>query len=339
MHPETIQQILLVRRPKGMPVEEDFKFDQAPMPKPVLNEVLLKTLYVSVDPYMRGRMSDRKSYVPPFQLDEVIKGGVISEVIASQTPEFSEGDLVIGNLGWRTYQTAHEDELRKIDEKLAPITTHLGVLGMPGLTAYFGLLDIGQPKVNETVVVSGAAGAVGSVVGQIAKIKGARAVGIAGTQEKLDFLKNDLGFDEAINYKDGDFYEQLKQTCPNGVDVYYDNVGGEVSDAVLRMINHGARIPLCGQISLYNLEKPDIGPRVQSQLLINSALMKGFIVSDYAKEFQEAEQILAKWVQDGKIKYRETIVEGFDNIIQAFLGLFEGDNIGKYLVKIADQSK
>lgn len=339
VQPSSIKQILLTNRPNGMPTPNDFKIKEAPMPKPTLNDVLLKTLYVSVDPYMRGRMSDRKSYVPPFQLNEVIVGGVVSEVIESNSTNFNEGDIVIGNNGWQTYQTAHADELRKIDENLAPITTHLGILGMTGLTAYFGLLDIGQPQEGETVVVSGAAGAVGSVVGQIAKIKGARAVGIAGTKEKCQYLKDELGFDAAVNYKDGNFKSQLAEACPSGVDVYFDNVGGEVSDAVLRLINHGARIPLCGQISQYNLQKADIGPRVQSQLLISSAMMKGFIVSDYVSKFEAGARDLAKWLEEGKLKYKETIAEGFDNIPQAFLGLFQGENVGKFLVKVAEPSK
>ncbi|MBM7646054.1 NADPH-dependent curcumin reductase CurA [Scopulibacillus daqui] len=328
------KQILLAKRPKGMPTLENFKFQEIDVPEPALNEVLIKTLYVSVDPYMRGRMSDRESYVPPFELHKVISGGVVGEVIESKSPDFNKGDFVVGQLGWQTYQLVQSEEIRKIDENLAPITAHLGVLGMPGLTAYFGMLDIGQPKNGETVVISGAAGAVGSTAGQIAKIKGARVIGIAGTKEKLSFLKNELGFDEVINYKEYDVYKQLKNACPNGIDVYFDNVGGEISDAVMKQINHQARIVICGQISLYNLEKADVGPRPQTQLVIKSALMKGYIVSDYASQFKDAAEELAQWMQAGQIKYRETIIEGFERIPEAFLGLFKGDNIGKYLVKI-----
>ncbi|MCI1694234.1 NADP-dependent oxidoreductase [Aneurinibacillus aneurinilyticus] len=337
---ETNQQILLVSRPSGMPTKENFAFKQAPIPDVGENEVLIRTLYLSVDPYMRGRMSDRKSYVPPFPLNEVIVGGIVGEVIESRADDLSEGDIVIGNLGWQLYNIADTAEVRKIDPTIAPISTYLGVLGMPGLTAYFGLLDIGQPREGETVVISGAAGAVGMLVGQIAKIKGARVVGIAGSDEKIDYITKELGFDAAINYKTtNDIKQALHKACPDGVDVYFDNVGGEISDAVLSLLNHGARIPLCGQISLYNLEKPDIGPRLQSQLLIASALMKGFIVSDYAKQFNEGASQLAQWVQEGKIKYKENIVEGFENTIDAFLGLFTGENLGKQIVKVAEHSR
>ncbi|MED4729896.1 NADP-dependent oxidoreductase [Aneurinibacillus migulanus] len=337
---ENNQQILLAGRPSGMPTKENFAFKEAPIPEIGVGEVLIRTLYLSVDPYMRGRMSDRKSYVPPFPLNEIIVGGIVGEIIESRADDLSKGDVVIGNLGWQLYNVANTAEVRKIDPTIAPISTYLGVLGMPGLTAYFGLLDIGQPKEGETVVISGAAGAVGMIVGQIAKIKGAHVVGIAGSDEKIDYITQELGFDVAINYKTTDNIRQaLKEACPNGVDVYFDNVGGEISDAVLSLLNHGARIPLCGQISLYNLEKPDVGPRIQSQLLINSALMKGFIVSDYAKQFKEGAFQLAQWVQEGKIKYKENIVEGFENTIDAFLGLFKGENIGKQIVKVAERSQ
>jgi NADPH:quinone reductase len=248
----------------------------------------------------------------------------------------AEGDFVIGNLGWQKYNAVSDASVRKLDPSIAPLTANLGVLGMTGLTAYFGLLDIGNPQEGETVVVSGAAGAVGTIVGQIAKIKGARVVGIAGSDEKISYLKDGLGFDEAINYKTDDVYKALKNACPDGVDIYFDNVGGEISDHVLRQINKGARIAICGQIALYNLEKMDVGPRIQSQLLINSALMKGFIVSDYAAHFEEGAVQLAKWLKEGKLSYSENIVEGFENTVDAFLGLFSGENTGKQLVKVAE---
>ncbi|WP_026678711.1 NADP-dependent oxidoreductase [Fictibacillus gelatini] len=336
---EKNKQILLVSRPKGTPTIENFKFIETDIKAPADGEVLIRTLYLSVDPYMRGRMSGRKSYVPPYELNEVVQGGVVGEVVESKSDQFKKGDIVLGNLGWQTYSVVSADRIGKIDPDLAPITTALGVLGMTGLTAYFGLLDIGQPKEGETVVVSGAAGAVGMVVGQIAKIKGARVVGIAGSEEKIAYLTEELGFDAAINYKTADnIKEKLQEACPNGVDVYFDNVGGSISDAVLSLINKGARIPLCGQISLYNLEKADVGPRIQTQLLINSALMKGFIVSDYQERFKEGMADLAKWVKDGKIKYKENIIEGFENTVEAFLGLFKGENLGKQLVKVAERS-
>ncbi|GGB40104.1 putative NADP-dependent oxidoreductase YfmJ [Fictibacillus barbaricus] len=330
------EKILLVNRPKGTPQKSDFRFEEAAVPELQNDQVLVKTIYLSVDPYMRGRMSDRKSYIPPFELNEVISGGVVGQVVESRSGELAEGDFVIGNLGWQRYNAVSDAEVRKLDPSLAPLTANLGVLGMTGLTAYFGLLDIGNPQEGETVVVSGAAGAVGTIVGQIAKIKGARVVGIAGSDEKIAYLKEELGFDEAINYKTEKVYEALKTACPDGVDVYFDNVGGEISDSVLGLINKGARIPVCGQIALYNLEKADVGPRMQSQLLINSALMKGFIVSDYAAYFEEGAIELAKWLKEGKLSYSENIVDGFENTIDAFLGLFTGENTGKQLVKVAE---
>ncbi|TYR81576.1 NADP-dependent oxidoreductase [Priestia megaterium] len=330
------EQILFVERPKGTPTKETFRFEEIPMPEAKEEEVVIQTLYLSVDPYMRGRMNDQKSYVPPFQLNEPLAGGIVGRVVETKSAKFQEGDIVTGLLEWKRYLAVPAKYLQKVNPELAPITTALGVLGMPGLTAYFGLLDIGQPKEGETVVVSGAAGAVGTIVGQIAKIKGARVVGIAGSADKITYLKDELGFDAVINYKTDNVKEALKEACPNGVDVYFENVGGEISDAVTSLLNKFARIPLCGQISLYNLEKPDIGPRIQSQLLINSALMKGFIVNDYADRFPEGVKQLGEWVQQGKIKYSENIVEGFENVPEAFLGLFSGANLGKQLVKVAE---
>jgi NADPH:quinone reductase len=330
------ERILLVNRPKGTPEKSDFRFEETAIPELENDQVLVKTIYLSVDPYMRGRMNDTKSYVPPFELNEVISGGVVGQVIQSRSSELAEGDFVIGNLGWQKYNSVSDASVRKLDPSIAPLTANLGVLGMTGLTAYFGLLDIGNPQEGETVVVSGAAGAVGTIVGQIAKIKGVRVVGIAGSDEKISYLKDGLGFDEAINYKTDDVYKALETACPDGVDVYFDNVGGEISDHVLRQINKGARIAICGQIALYNLEKMDVGPRIQSQLLINSALMKGFIVSDYAAHFEEGAVQLAKWLKEGKLSYSENIVEGFENTVDAFLGLFSGENTGKQLVKVAE---
>jgi len=242
--------------------------------------------------------------------------------------------VVSGNLGWCLYNVSQADQLRKIDPGITPVTTALGVLGMPGLTAYFGLLDVGQPKAGETVVVSGAAGAVGMTVCQVAKIKGCRPVGIAGGDEKNRYLRDELGVDATVNYKSGDIRQHLKEACPKGVDVYFDNVGGDVSDAVMPLINHGARIVICGQISLYNLDKPDVGPRPQPYLLVNSALMKGFIITDYASRSGEGLKELAQWLAEGKLKYAESIVAGFENTPAAFIGLFTGENLGKQLVKV-----
>jgi NADPH-dependent curcumin reductase CurA len=324
-----------------MPSEDNFKIVDAEMPRPAEGEVLLKTLYLSVDPYMRGRMNEGKSYVAPFELNEVITGGVVGEVVESRSGNFQTGDIVAGYLGWELYSVAKGDEgmpnlLRKIDPALAPVTTALGILGIPGLTAYFGLLDIGRPVAGETVVVSGAAGAVGMVVCQLAKIKGCRVVGIAGSDEKTRYLTGELGVDAAVNYKtSGDLARSLKDACPEGVDVYFDNVGGEISDAVLPLINHGARITICGQISLYNLGRMDVGPRPQLALLVKSALMQGFIISDYAARFAEGLSELGRWLAEGKLKNAENIVEGFENAPRAFLGLFAGENTGKQLVRVA----
>ncbi|KPL60537.1 NADP-dependent oxidoreductase [Rossellomorea vietnamensis] len=340
MLPETQKQIQLVSRPEGMPVKEDFLYKDVEVPKPSKGEVLVKTLYLSVDPYMRGRMSDAKSYVAPFQLNEALSGGVVGEIVESQSEHFQKGDFVVGMLPWQEYSLANEKEVRSIDPDVAPISTHLSILGMTGLTAYFGLTDIGQPKEGETVVVSGAAGAVGSVVGQIAKIKGARVVGIAGSEEKVSYLTDTLGFDEGINYKTTDnIYKTLKEACPNGIDVYFENVGGEIGDAALSLLNKHARIPVCGAISSYNKTDRDLGPRVQSKLIKSSALMKGFVVNDYSDRFKEGATELGQWLSQGKLQYEETITEGLDNVTDAFLGLFQGKNIGKQLVKIADPSK
>lgn len=336
MNETTQQEIELANRPTGMPTIADFNFVEKPIPSLKENEVLVRTLYLSVDPYMRGRMIDAKSYIPPFQLNEVMSGGIVGEVIESKSAAFQSGDVVTGNLNWAEYTAASEQAIRKIDPAIAPITTHLGILGMPGLTAYFGLLDIGKPQEGETVVVSGAAGAVGSVVGQIAKLKGAKVVGIAGTDEKVNYLLSELGFDAAVNYKKDSFTEDLKNVLPNGVDIYYDNVGGEVTDAVFQHLNKFARIPLCGAISSYNKEGADVGPRPQSAMIKTSALMKGFTVGDYAEDFNIAAKDLGQWLSEGKLKYEETIVEGFEHIPDAFLGLFKGTNLGKQLVKVAD---
>ena len=340
MLPEKQQQIQLVSRPEGMPVKEDFLYKEIDVPQPSNGEVLVKTIYLSVDPYMRGRMSDAKSYVEPFKLNEALAGGVVGEIVESKSAHFQKGDFVVGMLPWQEYSVAKEKEIRTIDPDVAPISTYLSILGMTGLTAYFGLMDIGQPKEGETVVVSGAAGAVGSVVGQIAKIQGARVVGIAGSDEKVSYLTDTLGFDVGINYKTTDnIYASLKEACPNGIDVYFENVGGEIGDAALSLLNKHARIPVCGAISSYNKTDRDLGPRVQSRLIKSSALMKGFVVNDYNDRFKEGATELGQWLSQGKLQYEETITEGLDNVTDAFLGLFQGKNIGKQLVKIADPSK
>ena len=317
-----------------MPTVDNFNFVDAGAPQPGDGELLVRMLYISVDPYLRGRMREGRSYIPPFQVGQVIESGGVGKVVESRDDRFQPGDIVTGMFGWRLYNVVKADGLMKVPPGV-PVTTALGVLGMPGLTAYFGLLDIGQPKQGETVVVSGGAGAVGMTVCQIAKIKGCRVAGIAGSDEKNRYLKEELSVDAVINYKTGDIRQTLKGACSNGIDVYFDNVGGEVSDAVLPLLNHGARVIICGQISFYNMDRPDVGPRPQPYLLINSALMRGFIVTEYAARFPEGALHLAQWLSEGKLKYAETVVEGFENTPRAFIGLFSGENLGKQIVRVS----
>ena len=327
--------ILFAKRPVGKPTKESFKVEENPLTEAKEGEMLLKSRYVSVDPYLRGRMSDRKSYTSGFNLGEPIQSGIIAEVMESKNTDFHKGDFVNGLLDWTEYQTSSGEGLIKVDANAAPLSAYLGLLGMPGLTAYLGLMEIGQPQKGETLVVSGAAGAVGSVVGQIGKIQGCHVVGIAGSDTKTELLKTEFGFDEAINYKTtANMRKAIANACPDGVDVYFDNVGGEISDGVMMNINKFARVVICGAISQYNEKRATTGPRLQSALLVNSALMKGFIVNDYAEKFPEVQQQLVKWFSEGKLKLRETVVEGFENIPGAFIGLFEGENIGKMVVKI-----
>lgn len=331
----TTKQIVLASRPKGIPVLENFKTKDFELGEIKDNEVLLEAIYFSVDPYMRGRMNDAKSYSPPFEIGKPITGGVIAKVIKSNTGHFKENDIVTGNLPWQQNCIAIATNLLKIDKSISPASYYLGILGMPGLTAYFGLMHIGKPKAGETVVVSGAAGAVGLVVGQIAKLHGCRVIGIAGTEEKVKLLKEEFGFDEVINYKTcTDLKKAIADACPKAVDIYYDNVGGETSDAVISNINFNARIVLCGQIALYNSTEIPMGPRLQPMLLTRSVLMQGFIVGNYQSQFGEGSKQLATWVEEGKLKYKETIVKGFDKLPDALLGLFEGDNIGKMIVGV-----
>lgn len=336
--PTMNRQITLAARPVGFPKDSDFKLVENPVPTPGDGQILVRSIYLSVDPYMRGRMNDVKSYAPPVQIGEVMGGGVVARVVASNNPGFKEGDIVEGMFGWQDYAVSTGQGVRKIDPSLAPISTALGVLGMPGLTAYFGLLEIGRPQTGETVVVSGAAGAVGSLVGQIAKIKGCRAVGIAGADEKIAYLTGGLGFDGAFNYKTtSDYYEKLRELCPNGVDVYFDNVGGEITDAVFRLINTKARVSICGQISQYNLEKPEMGPRlILTMLLVKQARAEGFLVFQFLDRYQEGLSQMAQWIKEGKLKYKEDIEEGIENTPRAFMAMLKGRNIGKQLVKVGE---
>lgn len=330
----TTKQIVLSGRPVGMPVLENFQTNEVELPEIKDDEVLLEAMFFSVDPYMRGRMNDTKSYAPPFEIGKPIAGGVVAKVLKSNSPDFKENDWVTGNLPWQQHCVVAGAGLIKIDATIVPPSYYLGLLGMPGLTAYFGLMHIGKPKAGETVVVSGAAGAVGMVVGQIAKLHGCRVVGIAGSDEKVKLLKETFCFDEAINYKTtADIKKAIADACPKGVDIYYDNVGGEISDAVVSQINFHARIVLCGQIALYNSTEIPMGPRLQPMLLTRSVLMQGFIVSNYQSKFTEGFNHLSYWLKEGKLIYKETVVKGFDKLPGALLGLFEGDNIGKMIVE------
>jgi NADPH-dependent curcumin reductase CurA len=319
-----------------MPDASNFELSETETPMTHEGKLLVKALYISVDPYMRSRMSDAKSYVPSFEVGKPMDGGVVAEVVESRHPDFAPGDTVLGHLQWKEIQSINAQQATKLD-KSAPLSYYLGILGMPGLTAYFGLNEIGKPVAGETVVVSGAAGAVGMVVCQIARMKGCRVVGITGSDDKNAYLKDVLKVDEVINYHtEKDMKAAIARTCPDGVDVYYDNVGGEISDAVFANINKFARIILCGQISMYNNTEVPMGPRPQPQMVKKSALMQGFIVSNYSARFGEGIHQLAQWIGEGKLTYKETIVEGFEKLPETFIGLFQGKNTGKLLVKISD---
>jgi NADPH-dependent curcumin reductase CurA len=329
------RQIIFASRPKGMPGPDNFVFEEYELPQLNEGELLLQSMFISVDPYMRGRMNDAKSYVPPFELGKPLAGGVVAKVIESKSANYKSGDFVTGFLPWQEKMIVPEKHVEKIDATIAPPSYYLGILGMPGLTAYFGLIHIGKPKAGETLVVSGAAGAVGVVVGQIGKIMGCRVVGIAGSDEKVQLLKSKFGFDEAINYKTTtDLKGAIKAACPNGVDIYFDNVGGEISDAVIRNINFHARIPLCGQIALYNTTELPVGPRIQPWLLTKSVLLQGFIIGNFQSQFPEGIKQLSEWVKEGKLTFVETIEHGFDKLPEALIGLFKGENIGKMVVEV-----
>lgn len=327
--------IKLKSRPVGVPKLSDFEFTTEEKPVPEEGEILLKAKYVSVDPYLRGRMRDVKSYIEPFKLNEPIESGIVAEVIASKNDNFKEGDFVNGMLAWKEFQISLGNGLNKVDSNKASLSAYLGILGLTGLTAYISLDKIADLKEGETLLVSGASGAVGSTVGQIGKIKGCRVVGIAGSDEKLELMITKFGFDQGINYKTTDnMNEAISSACPNGVDVYYDNVGGEILDAAMNNINKNGRVINCGAISMYNETELPTGPRYEGILVRKTVLMQGFLVRDHVKQFGPAMQQLSEWLQEGKITYEETIVKGFENIPQAFMDLFEGKNKGKMVVKI-----
>ena len=332
--PSVNRQFVLASRPTEMPDESTFRMVTSPVPELKDGELLVRAMYLSVDPYMRGRISQARSYAAPVEIGSVMVGGGAGRVIESKNPEFAAGELVDIYMGWQEFAVSNGKGLRKLDPSV-PVPVSLGLLGVTGLSAYFGLLDVCDPKPGETVVVSGAAGAVGSVAGQIAKIKGCRTVGIAGSAEKVEWIKRECGFDEAFDYKTtADYSARLQELCPKGIDVYFDNVGGPITDAVLPLINTGARISICGQISQYNNSKPEMGPRLLHTLIVARAKMQGFLVTDYAARFGAAGTELASWYREGRLKSREDIVEGFENLPKAFIGLFKGENTGKRLVKV-----
>ena len=326
-------QVLLASRPEGWVREDNFRIVETDIPRPREGEALVRNLYLSLDPYMRMRMDAGKSYAPPVEVGEVMVGGGVGEVMESRDPRLSKGDIVTGRLGWQLYAVAAGTGLRKVNTDGAPISTALGVIGMPGVTAWYGLLKIGEPKAGETVVVSAAAGAVGSVVGQIAKIKGCRAVGIAGGSEKCSYVVSGLGFDACADYKSARFESDLKGMVPGGIDVYFENVGGRVLDVILPHLNAFSRIPFCGYVSEYNPGE-GYGVRHLRQLLVSRSRLQGFIISEHLEIWEQALQELAGWVAAGKLKYHETVTEGLENAPRAFIGMLQGKNLGKQLVKL-----
>jgi hypothetical protein len=337
---KTNRRIVLASRPVGAPTNDDFRLEDVAVPTPAAGQVLLRTLYLSLDPYMRGRMSDAPSYAAPVDIDEVMVGGTVCRVEASQNADFTVGDLVLSFSGWQDYTVSDGTGLMKLDTALPQPSLALGVLGMPGFTAYMGLLDIGQPVAGETVVVAAASGAVGSVVGQIAKLKGCRVVGIAGGPDKCGYVVEELGFDACIDHRDADLKGKLAAACPDGIDVYYENVGGKVFEAVLPLLNTKARVPVCGLIANYNLTSLPDGPD-RTAVLMGSILrkrikMQGFIIfDDYGHRYGEFFKDMTGWLQEGKIKFREDVVDGLENAPEAFMGLLEGKNFGKLIVRVA----
>jgi len=335
------RRIVLAARPKGAPKPSDFRIERAPVPKPGMGQVLLRTAYLSLDPYMRGRMNETPSYAKSVDLGEVMVGGTVSRVVESGNPKFPAGSLVLANTGWQDYSLSDGRDLFALPADMAHPSYALGPLGMPGFTAYMGLLDIGAPQPGETVAVAAATGGVGSVVGQVAKIKGCRAVGIAGGPEKCKFAVTELGFDACVDHRAADFREKLAAACPKGIDVYFENVGGKVQAAVLPLLNPRARVPLCGMIAQYNADKlpdgPDRTPILLGTLLTKRIRMQGFIINlDYGQRFPEFMAAMGPWVASGKVKYREDIVDGLEAAPEALIGLLEGRNFGKVVVRVAD---
>lgn len=333
------KEIVLAEHPSGKPTKSTFGINDIDMPKTKGKEVLLKSLYVSVDPGMRGFMDkgDDDAAGNKFELNKPITSRTVAQVVESENDDFPKGTIVHGRFPWQKYFCEKPDALEKVDPDLAPISTAVSILGVPGLAAYFGMLKIGKPQKGETVVISGAAGAVGSVAGQVAKIQGCTVIGIAGSDEKIDYLKNDLGLDDGINYKKTEDMESaIKEACPHGVDVFFDNVGGELFDVVLANANRHSRMVICGQIAEYNTSNPPQGPRPQHALIKKSAKIEGFVVFDFQEEFEAAKKQLGEWLNNDELFYKENLIKGFENIPSAFIGLFEGENIGKQMVKVGE---
>ena len=334
------RRIVLAARPYGAPKETDFRLVEGPVPAPGDGQVLCRTIYLSIDPYMRGRMNEGPSYAAPVEIGQSMVGGTVGQVVNSGLPGYAPGDFVLGRGGWQDYWAAAGDALRRLDPAAAPISTALGVLGMPGLTAYTGLLDIGRPLPGETVVVAAAAGAVGAIVGQIAKLKGCRAVGVAGTPAKCDYVVNELGFDACVDHRAVDFGPALRAACPDGIDIYFENVGGAVFEAVLELLNDFARVPVCGLIAHYNATEPppgpNLAPRLMRQVLVKRLTVRGFIVFDFHDREPEFLRDVGGWLRDGRITYKEDVVAGLENAPRALIGQLQGRNFGKLLVRVAD---
>jgi NADPH-dependent curcumin reductase CurA len=332
------RRIVLASRPEGEPTPENFRLETVPVPTIGPGQVLLRTHGLSLDPYMRGRMSAAKSYAKPVEIGDVMEAGTVSEIVASENPGFSVGDIVLSHSGWQVYAISDGKGMRKLDSEAAPVTTALGILGMPGMTAYTGLLNIGQPKAGETLVVAAAAGPVGSLVGQIARLKGCRAVGIAGGPEKCSYVREDLGFDAVIDHRASDFAAQLEAACPQGVDIYFENVGGAVWDAVFPLLNDFARVPVCGLVSQYNAtslpQGPDRTPMLMWAILSKRLTLRGFIVRDFAAQSSDFARDVGAWLRAGQIRYKEDVTDGLERAPEAFIGMLKGRNFGKTLVRI-----
>jgi NADPH-dependent curcumin reductase CurA len=331
----TSREIRLKSRPEGMPTADNFELSETELPAPSQNQLLIKNLYMSVDPYMRGRMIDRKSYLPPFQIGQPLEGGSVGEVLESNHSKFKPGDIVLSMLGWREYFLSDGKGLMRLDPGKAPLQAFLGTLGMTGLTAYSGLLEVGKPSEGETVFVSAASGAVGAIVSQIAKIKGCFVVGSAGSDEKVAWLKKEAGVDEAFNYKATDnLFKTVGQLCPKGIDIYFENVGGKHLEAALEHMNPGGRLVMCGMISQYNATQPPQGPSNLGYVISKQLTMQGFLVGNYFDRMPQFQADMAKWIAEGRLKWKETVLEGIAKAPEAFIGLFRGENFGKMIVKL-----